>query len=88
MSDEERMKQMKTINPCYVLRNWMAQEAINKAEDGDYSEVCVFLFCFEYFQAANSSFNILTVGNFVENLSHILKLRILFSHKSAEYCIQ
>lgn len=39
VSDEERMKRMITLNPCYVLRNWMAQEVINKAEDGDYSEV-------------------------------------------------
>lgn len=39
VTDEERMKQMVSVNPCYILRNWMAQEAINKAENGDYSEV-------------------------------------------------
>lgn len=39
VSDEERMKQMVTKNPCYVLRNWMAHEAIKKADNGDYSEV-------------------------------------------------
>lgn len=35
----ERSAQMKQVNPKYILRNYLAQIAIQKAEDGDYSEV-------------------------------------------------
>ena len=35
-SDEERQSKMKTVNPKYVLRNYMAQLAINDANKGDY----------------------------------------------------
>lgn len=38
-SDEERQHRMKRINPRYVLRNWMAESAIRKAEGNDFSEV-------------------------------------------------
>jgi uncharacterized protein YdiU (UPF0061 family) len=36
---QERRRLMSSRNPKIVLRNWMAQRAIEKAEAGDYSEV-------------------------------------------------
>ncbi|KAG7487457.1 hypothetical protein MATL_G00023600 [Megalops atlanticus] len=38
-SDAERRNRMKGVNPRYVLRNWMAESAIRKAEKDDFSEV-------------------------------------------------
>ncbi|KAH0627533.1 hypothetical protein JD844_003334 [Phrynosoma platyrhinos] len=38
-SDFERRKRMTGINPRYVLRNWMAESASQKAEKNDFSEV-------------------------------------------------
>lgn len=38
-AQDERVKVMDGINPRVVLRNYIAQNAIEAAEDGDFSEV-------------------------------------------------
>ncbi|TEA26086.1 hypothetical protein DBR06_SOUSAS2210059 [Sousa chinensis] len=38
-SDSERRKRMTTVNPRYVLKNWMVESAMQKAERNDFSEV-------------------------------------------------
>jgi len=38
-TDEERLPRMQAVNPRYILRNWIAQAAIEKAENDDFSEV-------------------------------------------------
>jgi uncharacterized protein YdiU (UPF0061 family) len=38
-SAEERLARMNSVNPKYLFRNYLAQQAIDKAEAGDYSMV-------------------------------------------------
>jgi uncharacterized protein YdiU (UPF0061 family) len=42
-SDESRRAAMNRVNPKYVLRNYLAQQAIERAQNGDYSEVSKLL---------------------------------------------
>ncbi|XP_055340048.1 protein adenylyltransferase SelO, mitochondrial-like [Paramacrobiotus metropolitanus] len=39
LSDSERINVINSTNPVYILRNWMAQQAIMTAEQDDFSEV-------------------------------------------------
>jgi serine/tyrosine/threonine adenylyltransferase len=39
LTDEDRIQKMNLINPKYVLRNYMAQLAIDAADKGDYSVI-------------------------------------------------
>ena len=42
-SDEERKTLMNNVNPKYVLRNYLAQLAIDKSEQGDHSMIAELL---------------------------------------------
>ncbi len=37
--DDERCERMNRVNPKYVLRNYLAQTAIEKAQSKDFSEI-------------------------------------------------
>jgi hypothetical protein len=39
VDDAQRQQQMQSVNPALVLRNWLAQRAIEQAEQGDMSEL-------------------------------------------------
>jgi len=39
VTDQQRMTKMKSVNPKYILRNYMAEVAIKKAEENDFSEI-------------------------------------------------
>jgi uncharacterized protein YdiU (UPF0061 family) len=43
ITDQQRQHNMNQLNPKYVLRNYMAQAAIDAAKQGDYSEVELML---------------------------------------------
>ncbi len=43
ISDTERRLRMNAVNPKYVLRNYMAQLAIDKADQGDYALISELL---------------------------------------------
>jgi serine/tyrosine/threonine adenylyltransferase len=46
--DEERRSRMNRVNPKYVLRNYLAQQAIEKARQKDYSEIDRLLALLQY----------------------------------------
>lgn len=46
--DEVRQKKMNAVNPAYVFRNYLAQLAIDKAEEGDYSMLHELLVLFRH----------------------------------------
>jgi len=41
ITDQQREDAMNEVNPCYILRNFQVQEAIDLAEQGDYSRVLI-----------------------------------------------
>lgn len=43
--DAERQNAMLAANPKYILRNWMAESAIRRAKEKDFSEVAAVLAC-------------------------------------------
>jgi uncharacterized protein YdiU (UPF0061 family) len=46
--DTARRAAMRAANPKYVLRNWLAEGAIRKAQEGDFSEVGRLLDCLRH----------------------------------------
>ena len=51
-SNEQRLQQQNSANPCYIPRNHLLQKAIEKAEARDFSEVqCISLLSYAGAQA-------------------------------------
>ncbi len=48
VSDEKRKAAMNSVNPKYVLRNYLAQEAIDDAEQGDFARIGELLDLFRH----------------------------------------
>ena len=46
-NDEERLELMQKTNPRYILRNWIAQKALEMAEQDDFTEVQFLLELFK-----------------------------------------
>jgi uncharacterized protein YdiU (UPF0061 family) len=42
-NDHERKKRMDAVNPKYILRNHLAQKAIEKAQEKDFTEIAMLL---------------------------------------------
>ena len=58
-SDEQRIQQQNSSNPCYVPRNHLLQKAIEKAEVHDFSEVqCATLLSYVAAQAYKGLWNL------------------------------
>lgn len=54
--DGERQAAMLAANPKYVLRNWLAEQAIRQAKTGDFSEVQRLLSCLRHPYAEQPEF--------------------------------
>ena len=46
--DRQRLERMNRVNPKYVFRNYLAQQAIDKAEQGDFSMIDELLALFRH----------------------------------------
>ena len=57
-SDKYRRKRMQRVNPKYILRNWIAQQAIEKTEKNDFSELKLVLEVLQNPYADNHEANI------------------------------
>jgi uncharacterized protein YdiU (UPF0061 family) len=47
-NDPERQAAMNRVNPKYILRNWIAESTIRKAQNRDYSEIATVLDCLSH----------------------------------------
>lgn len=48
MFEDERRRRMLSVNPAYIPRNWLLQEAIVDAEKDDFEKVCICSICYSY----------------------------------------
>ncbi|XP_055859967.1 protein adenylyltransferase SelO, mitochondrial-like isoform X2 [Biomphalaria glabrata] len=88
---EERKKIMNSVNPKFVLRNYIAQNAIAAAEKGDYSEVRKVLKLLETpYDDDVPDLNALELNGLMENESHTGQAgchaqRIIYDEKPPEW---